>query len=107
MSSSNRVFDPLDAASQLHFMLATRLRRERLALDLVYHGTSGVITVFEPAVWVNLGAGRGREICDIFPTRRDSWFVEWRDGKTYHGSGGALAFVEVLMRGIRVNLKEK
>ncbi|MEL7273097.1 MAG: hypothetical protein AAGK33_06625 [Pseudomonadota bacterium] len=103
MRSPAQTFDPLDAASQLHFMLATRLREEGLALDLVYHGTSGVITVFKPTEW----AGRGREICDIFPTRHKSWFVEWRDGKTYHGSGGALAFIEVLMRGIRANLKEK
>ena len=95
-------FDALDAASQTHFILAKRLREEGLALDLVYHGTSGVITIFEPAQWT----GRGREICDIFPTQHRSWFVEWRDGKTFHGQGGNLAFVEVLMRGIRDNLKE-
>lgn len=103
MKSPAQTFDPLDAASQMHFLLATRLRNEGVALDLVYHGTSGVITVFEPAEW----AGRGREVCDIFPTRHQSWFVEWRDGKTFHGSGGPLAFVEVLMRGIRANLEKK
>ena len=97
------VFDPLDASSQLHFMLVTRLRNEGLALDLVYHGTSGVITVFDPAEW----AGRGREICDVFPTQANHWFVEWRDGSTFHGSGGNVAFVEVLLRGIRANLKKR
>jgi len=101
-------FDAQDAAIELHYLLAKEIRNRGIALDLVYQGTSGVITVFEPAHWArigsNAGAGRNSEVCDIFPTRHRTWFVEWRDGKTFHGSGGPLAFVEVLMRGISENL---
>ena len=77
------------------------MRDEELHFDLIWHGVSGVISVFAPGDW----RGRADAICDIYPAQDLTWVVEWLDGKVMNGKGGDAAFVKVLVQGIKANLK--
>ena len=101
MPKTIRPFDPVASAIELHAMLAVAIRNKGWELDMVLHGTSGVISVFGQQQW----QGRGAAICDIHPTQHRHWYVEWIDGKMMNGNGGNYAFVKVLTDGIEANMK--
>ena len=105
MGRPTQTFDPIASAIELHAHLAVALRNRGTEVDLVFHGRSGMISVFATRHWLNVGHGKGAAICDIYPTQKDTWLVEWLDGSTMNGSGGNFAFTKMLTDRIEDNLK--